>query len=238
MRELRDDSLVDLKFMMKDSGMGKTFIYSEIKKGRLPVPHKIGSASRWVYADYQNWKRSHFSPIQNVSWIAFAGINAGIKFFTSVIHHKSLYLRHSLGVCRGHHWYQDILFLLHNLSSGSPFMLLLLPLCNITGHAIRSAKVVIGRLWPMTSWCGLEAVLQPRGNRIVIISYTCGIATKIRRITAGFIYDLRTALTFFIFTVSELSKDFCITGNIISGVNRSAIISWIFRFSRKVSLRM
>lgn len=49
-----------------------------------------------------------------------------------------------------------------------------------------------------------------RGNRIVIISYTCGIATKIRRITAGFIYDLRTALTFFIFTVSELSKDFAL----------------------------
>ncbi len=36
MRELRDDSLVDLKFMMEDSGMGKTFIYSEIKKGKLP----------------------------------------------------------------------------------------------------------------------------------------------------------------------------------------------------------
>lgn len=35
---------------------------------------------------------------------------------------------------------QEILFLLHSLSSGSPFMLLLLPLCNITGHAIRSAK--------------------------------------------------------------------------------------------------
>ncbi len=35
---------------------------------------------------------------------------------------------------------QEILFLLHNLSSGSPFMLLLLPLCNITRHAIRSAK--------------------------------------------------------------------------------------------------
>ncbi len=65
--ELRDDSLVDLKFMMEDSGMGKTFIYSEIKKGRFPVPHKIGSASRWVYADYQNWKRSYFSPLQNVS---------------------------------------------------------------------------------------------------------------------------------------------------------------------------
>lgn len=67
MRELRDDSLVDLKFMMKDSGMSKTFIYSEIKKGKLPSPHKIGSASRWVYADYQKWKRSHFSPLQNVS---------------------------------------------------------------------------------------------------------------------------------------------------------------------------
>lgn len=35
---------------------------------------------------------------------------------------------------------QDILFLLYSLSSGSPFMLLLLPLCNITRHAICSAK--------------------------------------------------------------------------------------------------
>lgn len=35
---------------------------------------------------------------------------------------------------------QDILFLLHSLSSGYLFMLLLLPLCNITGHATRSAK--------------------------------------------------------------------------------------------------
>ncbi len=30
-----------------------------------------------------------------------------------------------------------------------------------------------------------RSVLQPRGKRIVIISHTCGIATKIRRITAG-----------------------------------------------------
>jgi predicted DNA-binding transcriptional regulator AlpA len=67
MRELRDDSLIDLKFMMEDSGMGKTFMYSEIKAGRLLSPHKIGSASRWTYADYQNWKRSHFTPLQKAS---------------------------------------------------------------------------------------------------------------------------------------------------------------------------
>lgn len=67
MRELRDDSLVDLKFMMEDSGMGKTFLYAEIKKGRLPSPHKLGSSSRWVYSDYQNWKRSYFQPLQNAS---------------------------------------------------------------------------------------------------------------------------------------------------------------------------
>ncbi len=67
MRELRDDSLVDLKFMMEDSGMGKTFLYSEIKHGRLPSPHKFGRASKWVYADYQNWKHSYFSPLQKAS---------------------------------------------------------------------------------------------------------------------------------------------------------------------------
>lgn len=71
MRELRDDSLVDLKFMMKDSGMSKTFIYSEIKKGKLPSPHKIGSASRWVYATIKTgnaatshpFKMSHELPL-------------------------------------------------------------------------------------------------------------------------------------------------------------------------------
>lgn len=34
--ELQPDSLVDLKFIMADTGFGKTFIYDRIKSGDLP----------------------------------------------------------------------------------------------------------------------------------------------------------------------------------------------------------
>lgn len=67
MRELRDDSLVDLKFMMEDSGMGKTFLYAEVKSGRLPTPHKLGRSSRWSYSDYQTWKRSYLTSLPKAS---------------------------------------------------------------------------------------------------------------------------------------------------------------------------
>ena len=36
--ELQPDSLVDLKFIMADTGFGKTFIYDRIKSGDLPKP--------------------------------------------------------------------------------------------------------------------------------------------------------------------------------------------------------
>lgn len=62
MMELRDDSFVDLKFMMEDSRFGKTFFYSEIKAGRLPKPTKVGRWSRWEYRDYKNWKSMHNKP--------------------------------------------------------------------------------------------------------------------------------------------------------------------------------
>ncbi|EBD7571407.1 hypothetical protein C3Z23_06530 [Salmonella enterica] len=68
------------------------------------------------------------------------GIIAGIKLFTSVISYKYPALTIFIRCLQGTIDTQDILFLLYSLSSGSPFMLLLLPLCNITGHAIRSAK--------------------------------------------------------------------------------------------------
>lgn len=54
--DIRDDSLIDMKFMMRDSGFGKTFFYSEIKAGRLAPPTKIGRSSRWEYRDFKNWK--------------------------------------------------------------------------------------------------------------------------------------------------------------------------------------
>lgn len=56
MRELRDDSLIDMKFMVGDAGFTAKYFYSQINKGNLPRPKKIGRTSRWEYRDYKLWK--------------------------------------------------------------------------------------------------------------------------------------------------------------------------------------
>ncbi|HFI7521256.1 TPA: helix-turn-helix transcriptional regulator [Escherichia coli] len=67
MRELRDDSLIDMKFMMEDAGYTAKYFYSQIKAGKLPKPIKFGRTSRWMYADYQSWKLSHLPDLQKAS---------------------------------------------------------------------------------------------------------------------------------------------------------------------------
>lgn len=67
MRELRDDSLIDMKFMMEDSGFTAKYFYSKINAGKLPKPIKLGRTSRWMYADYQAWKLSHLPNIKKAS---------------------------------------------------------------------------------------------------------------------------------------------------------------------------
>jgi len=47
--ELQPDSLVDLKFIMADTGFGKTFIYDRIKSGDLPKAKVIHGRARWLY---------------------------------------------------------------------------------------------------------------------------------------------------------------------------------------------
>ncbi|VCX04077.1 Response regulator inhibitor for tor operon [Escherichia coli] len=44
--ELQPDSLVDLKFIMADTGFGKTFIYDRIKSGEPKA--KVIQASKMV----------------------------------------------------------------------------------------------------------------------------------------------------------------------------------------------
>ncbi|MGC8424997.1 helix-turn-helix transcriptional regulator [Mixta calida] len=56
MHQLSEDTLVDLKFIMADTGFGKTFIYDRIKDGTLPKPQKIHGRSRWLYRDHQAFK--------------------------------------------------------------------------------------------------------------------------------------------------------------------------------------
>lgn len=36
MRELRDDSLIDMKFMIEDAGYTAKYFYSQINAGKLP----------------------------------------------------------------------------------------------------------------------------------------------------------------------------------------------------------
>ncbi|WP_370548329.1 helix-turn-helix transcriptional regulator [Edwardsiella tarda] len=50
------DSLVDLKFIMADTGFGKTFIYDRVKDGTLVKPKKIHGRSRWRYSDHCEFK--------------------------------------------------------------------------------------------------------------------------------------------------------------------------------------
>ncbi|MET5577896.1 helix-turn-helix transcriptional regulator [Klebsiella aerogenes] len=67
MRELRDDSLIDMKFMMEDAGFTAKYFYSQINAGKLPKPIKLGRTSRWMYADYQAWKLSHLPNLKKAS---------------------------------------------------------------------------------------------------------------------------------------------------------------------------
>lgn len=67
MRELRDDSLIDMKFMMEDAGFTAKYFYSQINAGKLPHPIKIGRSSRWMYGDYQAWKRSYLPDLKKAS---------------------------------------------------------------------------------------------------------------------------------------------------------------------------
>ncbi|MDH8085434.1 excisionase, partial [Klebsiella pneumoniae] len=53
--------LVDLKFIMADTGFGKTFIYDRIKSGDLPKAKLIHGRARWLYSDHCKFREKLLS---------------------------------------------------------------------------------------------------------------------------------------------------------------------------------
>ncbi|EPG5002899.1 MULTISPECIES: helix-turn-helix transcriptional regulator [Enterobacteriaceae] len=50
-----DDPLVDMKYMVSNSGLTNKFFYAQIKKGLFPSPIKLGRSSRWKLSEYEQW---------------------------------------------------------------------------------------------------------------------------------------------------------------------------------------
>ncbi|MDD0804290.1 AlpA family phage regulatory protein [Escherichia coli] len=50
-----DDRLVDMKYMVINSGLTNKFFYAQIKKGLFPSPIKLGRSSRWKLSEYEQW---------------------------------------------------------------------------------------------------------------------------------------------------------------------------------------
>lgn len=50
-----DDRLVDMKYMVSNSGLTNKFFYAQIKKGLFPSPIKMGRSSRWKLSEYEQW---------------------------------------------------------------------------------------------------------------------------------------------------------------------------------------
>lgn len=50
-----DDRLVDMKYLVRNTGLTNKFFYAQIKKGLFPLPIKLGSSSRWKLSEYQQW---------------------------------------------------------------------------------------------------------------------------------------------------------------------------------------
>lgn len=47
--------LKTIQDLIKASGFRRTFIYAQIKQGKLPPPLKIGRSSRWKAEDIAQW---------------------------------------------------------------------------------------------------------------------------------------------------------------------------------------
>lgn len=50
--------LLPIEEVMLRSGMGRTALYARIKAGSFPAPAKVGSSSRWLSIEVDQWVRA------------------------------------------------------------------------------------------------------------------------------------------------------------------------------------
>ena len=50
--------LLPIEEVMLRSGMGRTALYARIKAGSFPAPAKVGSSSRWLSTEVDQWVRA------------------------------------------------------------------------------------------------------------------------------------------------------------------------------------
>lgn len=52
---LLDESLVDMKFITKFTGLTDKWFYKQIQEGQFPKPIKLGRSSRWQKSQVEAW---------------------------------------------------------------------------------------------------------------------------------------------------------------------------------------
>ncbi|HGS5939273.1 TPA: helix-turn-helix transcriptional regulator [Klebsiella pneumoniae] len=58
---LLNDSMVDMKFITKFTGLTDKWFYKLIQDGEFPKPIKLGRSSRWMQSEVENWVKQRIN---------------------------------------------------------------------------------------------------------------------------------------------------------------------------------
>ncbi|BBU96555.1 helix-turn-helix transcriptional regulator [Providencia rettgeri] len=50
------DPMIDMKFIVNDSGFTDQYFYKKMRQQEFPRPIKFGRSSRWYLSEYNKWK--------------------------------------------------------------------------------------------------------------------------------------------------------------------------------------
>lgn len=62
---LLEDQFIDMKFITRFTGLSDKWFYKLIQNGAFPKPIKLGSASRWLKSDLEEWLQVRIDESRN-----------------------------------------------------------------------------------------------------------------------------------------------------------------------------